>query len=83
MAVQKTVRRLAMPNQDTVELRWLFAVIRRWWWLIIGCGLLLTGAAFVISYLTAPVYSATTKLLVDVAPGTGMADYNAIRASGM
>lgn len=70
-----------MPNQDTVELRWLFAVIRRWWWLIIGCGLLLTGAAFVISYLTAPVYSATTKLLVDVAPGTGMADYNAIRAS--
>ena len=70
-----------MPSQDTVELRWVFAVVRRWWWLIVGCGLLIAGTAFVFSYLTAPVYSASTTLLVDVAPGTGMADYNAIRAS--
>ena len=67
--------------EDTVELRWVFWVIRRWLWLIVGCVLLTATSAFVVSSRMPPVYSASATLLVHVAPGTGMSDYTAIRAS--
>jgi len=67
--------------EDIVELRWVFWVIRRWLWLIVGCVLLTATSAFVISSRMPPVYSASATLLVHVASGTGMSDYTAIRAS--
>ena len=68
-------------EEDVVELVWVFRVIRRWLWLIVGCVLLTTTSAFAISSRMPPVYSASVTLLVQVAPGTGASDYSAIRAS--
>jgi succinoglycan biosynthesis transport protein ExoP len=70
-----------MFKEDVVELRWVFRVIRRWLWLIVGCVLLTTASAFAISSRMPPVYSASAILLVQVAPGTSASDYSAIRAS--
>lgn len=70
-----------MPKEDVVELRWLFAVIRRWLWLIVGCTLLGATIGFAVSSWIPPVYSASASLLVRVAPGTGMSDYTAVLAS--
>jgi succinoglycan biosynthesis transport protein ExoP len=67
--------------QDMIELRWCFQVIRRWWWLIVGCVLLLGSGTFAITCWTPPVYSASATLLVSVAPAAGVNDYTAIRAS--
>ena len=64
-------RRLLMDN--TVELRWVVSVIRRWLWLIVGCVLLAATSAFVVSSRMPPVYSASATLLVHVAPGTDRA----------
>jgi len=70
-----------MHKEDTVELRWILSVIRRWLWLIVGCVLLGTVGAFVITSLMPPVYSASATLLVSAASGATASDYNAIFAS--
>jgi capsular polysaccharide biosynthesis protein len=66
---------------DTQGIQWYFSVIRRWWWLIVGCGLLAAVSAFVVSSWLSPVYRATTTLLVDQAQVTGNTEYNNILAS--
>jgi uncharacterized protein involved in exopolysaccharide biosynthesis len=56
-----------MFEEDVVELIWVFGVIRRSLWLIVGCVLLTTTSAFAISSRMPPVYSAFSTLLVHVA----------------
>jgi succinoglycan biosynthesis transport protein ExoP len=70
-----------MPDRDELKLRWLFAVIRRWLWLIVLCTVLAGGIAFAITSLMPQVYSASAMLLVDNARATGRSDYSDILAS--
>lgn len=70
-----------MGTEDTLELRWILSVIRRWWSLILGCALLaLIVALFVTSRIT-PVYEATTTLLVTPSQQATVSEYNTIMAS--
>jgi succinoglycan biosynthesis transport protein ExoP len=64
-----------------VQLRWIFSVIRRWLWLIAGCGVLGAAIAFLVISRATPVYTTSATLLVRAAPGTDTGDYNAIRGS--
>ena len=56
-----------MFEEDVVELIWVFGVIRRSLWLIVGCVLPTTTSAFTLSSRMPPVYSAFSTLLVQVA----------------
>ena len=67
--------------EDTVELRWIFSVLRRWWLLIVVCTLSAAVAAYAVSSSMQPVYSATTTLLIDIAESAGTSNYNALLAS--
>jgi succinoglycan biosynthesis transport protein ExoP len=69
-----------MPKEDGVELRWLFMVIRRWWWLILGLGLLAGIIAFVATSWKPPVYQATATLLIQPSVSTRTNEYNALVA---
>ena len=56
-----------MPEKDGFEIRWIFAVIRRWWWMIV-CGTLLAGiTAYLFSTNMTPIYEASTTVLVQPA----------------
>lgn len=64
-----------------MELRKYWVVVRRWWWLMV-LGTLLGGmAAFIVSRNITPVYSASTTLMVDQAPRSGLTDYSAVLTS--
>jgi capsular exopolysaccharide synthesis family protein len=52
------------PQGDVVELRWIFAVLRRRWWLVLLFALLGASLAFALSYWQTPVYNATSTLLI-------------------
>ena len=69
-----------MSNQDVIELRWIFAVIRRWSWLIVGC--MLFAAAIAFAYVSAmpPTYEATATLLVQPVADQGTNEYNTLVA---
>jgi non-specific protein-tyrosine kinase len=69
-----------MLKEDTVELRWVFQVVRRWLWLIVGCTLLGAISAFLVTSRMSPTYSASVTLLVQAA-GAGSDDYRDILAS--
>jgi capsular exopolysaccharide synthesis family protein len=69
-----------MPNQDDVELRWIFAVIRRWWWLILGCTLLAAVMAYGVIASRDSAYEATATLLVSPGQGSRTNDYNSLVA---
>jgi non-specific protein-tyrosine kinase len=69
-----------MQKEDTVELRWFFAVIRRWAWLIGGCTLLALVIALVVTSRIAPAYKATTTLLVISGEQGSTNEYNTLRA---
>jgi non-specific protein-tyrosine kinase len=75
------LERLFMLKEDVVELRWVFSTIRRWLWLIVGCVLLTTTSAFLVTSRMPSVYSTSTTLLVHMAPAAGVSDYTAIRTS--
>lgn len=70
-----------MPTENGVELRWLFKVVRRWWWLVAAAGLVAGVGAYVASSRMSPVYRATATLLVDSARGNEGAEYSDIMAS--
>ena len=70
-----------MHKEDTVELRWILSVIRRWLWLIVVCVLLGTVSALIVTFLMPPVFSASAILFVNVDPGATTSDLNAISAS--
>jgi uncharacterized protein involved in exopolysaccharide biosynthesis len=67
-----------MKKEETVQLRWLFAVIRRWAWLIGSCTLLALVIALVVTSRMPPVYEATTTLLVIPAEQGNLSEYNAL-----
>ena len=70
-----------MLKEDRVELLWVFRVIGRWLWLIIGCTLLGAASAFVIGSRMTPVYSTSATLLVERALTADALDYNALLTS--
>jgi len=69
-----------MPAQNEIELRWIFAVIRRRWWIIAGCTLLATIVAYAATSWIPPVYEATSILLVKSATSSKGNDYNSLIA---
>jgi non-specific protein-tyrosine kinase len=75
------VEGLLMIKEDTIELRWVFQVVRRWLWLIVGGTLLGAASAFLISSQMPPVYSASVTLLVQSAGSETSGDYRDILAS--
>jgi capsular exopolysaccharide synthesis family protein len=58
-----------------MELRRYLSVLRKWFWLVIVCTLLAGGLAFLFSRNSAPVYRASTTLMVNQAsnPSTATA----------
>ncbi|MCZ7667066.1 MAG: Wzz/FepE/Etk N-terminal domain-containing protein [Chloroflexi bacterium] len=49
------------------------ALVWRWAWLIVLGILVAAAAAFIVSKNTTPVYRASSRLLIDQAPGSGAA----------
>jgi non-specific protein-tyrosine kinase len=70
----------AMPNQDGVELRWIFEALRRRWWIVVGCTILTTAAAFALISLRTPVYEATATLLIQPAQDSRSTEVNLLVA---
>jgi capsular polysaccharide biosynthesis protein len=70
-----------MANQDEIELRWIFGVLRRWVWLILGCTALAGLAALFVTAQIAPVYEANVTLLVEPSKSTMSSEYSAIIAA--
>lgn len=69
-----------MSNQDDIDLRWIFAVIRRNILLVAGLTFAAAAIAFIVSAFTPPVYQATVSLLVQPAQDTRSSEYNLIVA---
>ena len=69
-----------MPEQDGFDLRDIFSVIRRWWWLILVCTLLAGGVAFVVMNSRAPLFEATTTLLIKPGQDTNTSEINILVA---
>jgi polysaccharide biosynthesis transport protein len=69
-----------MADQNVVELRWIFAVIRRWWWLITGLALLAGVVAFIVTSIMPPVYESTAMLLVNPSKNSTASQYNDLMA---
>jgi polysaccharide biosynthesis transport protein len=70
-----------MANQDEIELRWIFGVLRRWVWLILGCTALAGLTALFVTAQIAPVYEANVTLLVEPSKSTMSSEYSAIIAA--
>lgn len=51
-----------------MELRQYTAILWRWKWLLVVCTLLGAASAYIVSSLTAPVFEASTTLLINEAP---------------
>lgn len=69
-----------MINEEGIDLRWIFEMVRRWFWLILGCALLAAAAAFVVITLIPPTYAATTTLLVGQAQDPQSSEYTSLIA---
>ena len=69
-----------MPKEETLELRQIFAVIRRWGWLIVGCTLLALILALIVTSRMPPAYEATTTLLVAPVEQTSTSEINTLMA---
>lgn len=69
-----------MPREETLELRWFFAVIRRWAWLIAGCTLLALAVALFVTSRLPPAYEATATLLVAPADQASTSEYTTLMA---
>lgn len=69
-----------MPQEETLELRLFFAVIRRWAWLLAGCTVLALAVALALTYRLPPSYEATTTLLVAPADHAGASEYTTLMA---
>jgi capsular exopolysaccharide synthesis family protein len=62
-----------------MELKSYISLIWRWFWLIILGVVIAAAASYIVSKNTAPVYQATSRLLIDQAPGAGSGnDYTQI-----
>ena len=69
-----------MVNEDTIEIRWMFAVIRRWLWLILGVTFFIVVAAYEITAIMPPVYEASALLLVNPSKNSNESQYNNLMA---
>ncbi len=69
-----------MAHEETLELRWFFAVIRRWAWLIAGCTLLALAVAFFVTSRMPPTYEATATLLVAPVEQANTSEYTSLMA---
>ncbi len=69
-----------MSNQDGIELRWIFAVIRRWLWLILSCSLLAAAVTYAVTSKMPPSYEAEVTLYIEPAKNSLENDYNVIIA---
>ena len=47
-----------------MEIKELIAPLKRWWWLILGAGLVAAAASFLATLQQAPTYMATTTLMI-------------------
>lgn len=54
-----------------MEIKRYFSLVWRWAWLILLGAIVAGGAAFLISDNTTPVYRATSRYIIDEAPGSG------------
>ena len=60
-----------------MEVRRYLSLLRRWLWLILLGTAAVAAAAYLLSVKTTPVYRASSRLLIDEAPGsTGSNDYS-------
>jgi succinoglycan biosynthesis transport protein ExoP len=75
------VPKTTMPKEDTVELRWILSVIRRWLWLIVVCVLLGTVGTLIVTFLMPPIFGASAVLFISADQGTTTSDLSAINAS--
>jgi non-specific protein-tyrosine kinase len=69
------------PQSPSDDLRHYFAIVWRWAWLIVLATVLASVAAFIASQFMAPIYQASSTLMVNEAPGSQAADYTAILTS--
>jgi capsular exopolysaccharide synthesis family protein len=67
-----------MDDENVVELRWIFSVIKRHLWIIVACVVVGTASAFTMTSQIPPMYKASTALLIHV---SNMSDYSAIITS--
>lgn len=67
-----------MPDQNGIELRWIFKVLLRWWWLILGCGFLAGLAAFAVASWLPPTYESSVTLLVEPAKESNATEYTTL-----
>jgi capsular exopolysaccharide synthesis family protein len=73
---------LAFPEEEpTIDLRQYLALLGHWWWLIILSALLGAAVGYIISMQIAPIYQASTTLLINEAPSDKTADYTNILTS--
>jgi len=66
---------------DEIDLRVYFDLIRRWFWLILLCGVVAGASGYGTSLLATPIYQAKSTLLVQQARNPGDVQYNDILAS--
>ncbi len=65
-----------------MELKHYLVTLLRWWWLVVLVTLASGGAAYLVSKRSAPVYQASTTLLIDQTPADGSTiDLNSLRTS--
>ncbi len=69
-----------MKNQDEIDLRRIYLVFRRWWWLIAGCALVLAITVFLYMNAQDPEYEASTLLLVSPGKDTQTNEYSTLIA---
>ena len=65
-----------MTTNDTVEIKRIFFVIRRWLWLILVCTLLAAGIGNVVESRMPPEYAASTAFFVDPPQQALTSEYN-------
>lgn len=69
-----------MPNKD-FELRWVIALLFRWYWLIVLMAILAVAAAFIVTNQMPPVYKASATLLISPAQNNSSSQYTDLMAS--
>lgn len=65
---------------DFIELRTIFAALRRRWWVLLSLPLLLGGLAYGVSRLQQPIYRATAGLAIDQAIEANALKFSEIEA---
>jgi non-specific protein-tyrosine kinase len=61
-------------QEQFMELKRYFDVLKRWFWLVILGAILAGAAAYFISSNMTPIYSASSRFLIDQAPGSSTAN---------